>query len=71
MSEPRCLWCTHLARHHAVDDEELRECEVCECEQYENTPDYEEECAEARRRLRAARTTTMRVTFAPARRGRP
>ena len=63
MSEPRCRWCTHLARHHAVDDEELRECEVCDCEQYENTPDYEDEMAEARRRLRATARATTRGTL--------
>lgn len=34
-SHTRCVRCGDPAGDHAVDDEELRECHLCECTQYE------------------------------------
>jgi hypothetical protein len=32
-----CDFCGHAASEHVVDDEELRECTICSCEQYDCT----------------------------------
>lgn len=32
---PRCMSCGDFADDHAVDDEERRECQLCECRQFE------------------------------------